>query len=145
MKSLQLNDGWDISLDGAGNIAQVKSKLCVAQDVANAVRLFLGEAVYSADRGVPHYTNNLGVKLTRALIRSDMTDAALSVPGVASVSIENERVKGRTYTADIRITDSFESADPSPVYIKYSVDNLYALSDIYGAGNVYKPLTEVII
>lgn len=145
MKSLQLNDSWDISLDGGGNLAQVSEKLAVAQDVATAVRLFQGEAVYLSERGVPHYTDNLGVKLSQAMIRSDITDIALTVPNVTAVSIENEQLSGRTYTADIRITDSLSSADPAPIYIKYSVDDFYSLTDVYSHSNIYKPVTEITI
>ena len=81
--TLLLNERWDLTLDSSGNIAQVTDEYAIAQDVANAIRLFTNEAFFDMDRGIPHYDLDLGVKPTLSVVRARMRDASVAIEGVA--------------------------------------------------------------
>ena len=57
--TLTLDADWDLQLDAAGNIMTSSGDYAVAQNVANAVRLFTDDAYYDADRGIPHFALTL--------------------------------------------------------------------------------------
>ena len=59
--SLALNDKWDIHTDENGNIAVVEDAHAIAQNCANAVRLFTNDAYFNRDRGIPHFDIELGI------------------------------------------------------------------------------------
>lgn len=54
-QSLLLTSSWDLTLDGAGNIAVGDSDISIAQDVASACRTFLGECWYDNSLGMPYW------------------------------------------------------------------------------------------
>ena len=49
-------DEWDLILDDGGQIVDTAGAYGIAQNVANAVRLFTDDAYYFRDRGIPHFT-----------------------------------------------------------------------------------------
>ena len=49
--TLDLNE-WDLTLDSGGNIATSVGPYAIAQNVANAVRLFTNDAWYDPERGI---------------------------------------------------------------------------------------------
>ena len=51
---------WDIVLDVNGNIALASAPYSIAQDVASAVRTFVGECWYDNSLGLPYWQNILG-------------------------------------------------------------------------------------
>ena len=62
MKTLLLDrTAWDLCLDSNGNIALASEPYSLAQDVASAVRLFLGECYYDTTKGIPYWTEVLGM------------------------------------------------------------------------------------
>lgn len=79
--ALSLAD-WDLFLDGNGNIAVAQPPYSTAQDVASAIRTFLGECFYDASVGVPYEQKFLGQSPPLAVLQAAMVDAALTVPGV---------------------------------------------------------------
>lgn len=111
-------DGWDLTLDASGNIAVTSGDYAVAQNVANAVRLFTDDAYFDPDRGIPHFATTLGHKPALSVFRSRVRKAAQGVDGVATVScselaitkeanqqsLTGEKLPPRTLTGDIRIT-----------------------------------------
>lgn len=78
---------WDLTLDAFGNVALTSSDDSLAQDAASAIRLFLGEYWWDTTIGVPYLTQILGQRPPLALVKQQLTDAALSVPGVASAQV----------------------------------------------------------
>jgi len=49
MQTLPLNtQTWDLELDSNGNLSLTDPDYSIAQDVASAIRTFLGECLYSA-------------------------------------------------------------------------------------------------
>ena len=87
MKTLLLDDNWDLTLDANGNLAIVDGKYAIAQDVASAVRLFLGELWYAIDQGIPYYEQILGVWPPPSLeyLKTKFIEAGLMVPGTVSI------------------------------------------------------------
>lgn len=105
MRTLTLDlDTWDISIDSAGQIAVSTGPYAIAQDVANACRLFTDDAYYDPRRGVPHFSIELGRIPNGAMLRQKLRQAALSVEGVADVRFENLIINDRVLTGDIRLT-----------------------------------------
>ena len=94
-------DTWDITLDSSGRIARSTQAYAIAQNVANAVRLFTGEAFFAMDEGIPHFDIELG-KTRPAL--SVMREAALNVEGVLDAQITLDDVQDRKLTGEILLT-----------------------------------------
>lgn len=104
--TLYLNpDSWDITLDSSGRIARSTQAYAIAQNVANAVRLFTGEAFFAMDEGIPHFDIEL-VKTRPALsvLRARMREAALNVEGVLDAQITLNDVQERKLTGEILLT-----------------------------------------
>lgn len=87
-RSLFLNDKWDITLDGAGNIATTAGRYCDAQNIANAVRLFTNDAYLRQRQGVPHFSLDLGVQPALSEVRAVYREAALNVENIADATVE---------------------------------------------------------
>ena len=87
-RSLYLNKQWDITLDGAGNIATTAGRYCDAQNVANAVRLFTRDAYLRQRNGVPHFSLDLGVKPALSEVRAIYRETAISVENIADATVD---------------------------------------------------------
>ncbi|MCX2562144.1 hypothetical protein OQ252_12160 [Acetobacter farinalis] len=74
---------WDLVVDASGSLAVASAPYAVAQNVACAVRVFLGECWYNTALGLPYLTNILGRGQSAALFRADVEHTALTVAGVA--------------------------------------------------------------
>lgn len=70
-------DTWDLCLDASGNIAVAKAPYALAQDVATAVRTFLGEVYYNTTLGVPYDQEILAKPLNITTFAALMVQAAL--------------------------------------------------------------------
>ena len=110
-RSLFLNDSWDITLDGAGNIATTAGRYCDAQNVANAVRLFTNDAYLRQRQGGPHFSLDLGVKPAESEVRQAFREAALNVENIADVSIELVGLDTETRAMTGTITATSESGE----------------------------------
>lgn len=95
---------WDCVLDSAGNLAIATAPYQHAQDVASAIRLFLGELWYDTTKGVPYFTDILGQVPAPGYFQSLMEQAALTVPDVVSANCTIESVEGRTVTGAVTFT-----------------------------------------
>lgn len=88
MHTLYLNPlNWDIVLDSSGRLEHSAGAYAVAQNVANAVRLFTNDAFFAQDEGIAHFDTELGKKPAPALLRARIRDAALRVEGVKSAAV----------------------------------------------------------
>lgn len=110
--TLDLN-AWDLTLDGNGDIAVSTGAYAVAQNVANAVRLFTNDAYYDPDRGIPHFALELGQKRGQiGVLRSRVIKAALGVGGVKSAALDFIGIEKRDLRGNISLTiDSGENVD----------------------------------
>ena len=97
---------WDLCLDSSGHIAVATGAYSVAQNVASACRLWLGEYWYDTTLGVPWLTV-LGQPASVALIKSLMERAALTVTDVVSANCLIASITtGGDVTGLITVTDS---------------------------------------
>lgn len=108
-KTLLLDsETWDLVLDPAGNIAMVEGNYAIAQNVANAVRLFTKDAYFYTERGIPHFNIELGHKkrISDSVLRARIKRMALGIDGVktAEVSLEKELEEGRVLGGEVFIT-----------------------------------------
>lgn len=104
--TLYLNpDSWDITLDSSGRIARSTQAYAIAQNVANAVRLFTNEAFFAMDEGIPHFEIELGyTRPALSVLRARMREAALNVEGVLDAQITLDDVQDRKLTGEILLT-----------------------------------------
>lgn len=98
-------DTWDITLDSSGRIARSTQAYAIAQNVANAVRLFTGEAFFAMDEGIPHFDIELGkTRPALSVLRARMREAALNVEGVLDAQITLDDVQDRKLMGEILLT-----------------------------------------
>ena len=97
---------WDLCIDSAGNIALAAPPYALAQDVASAVRLFLGELWYDTTQGIPYWTQVLGQFPPSSLLKSLIAKATLTVPGVVAAQVIIDSFTMRSVTGRILFTDA---------------------------------------
>lgn len=98
-------DNWDITLDSSGRLQTSANAYAIAQNVANAVRLFTNEAFFAMDEGIPHFDIELGkTRPALSVLRARMREAALNVEGVLDVQITLDDVQDRKLTGEILLT-----------------------------------------
>jgi hypothetical protein len=97
---------WDLVLDINGNIAIANAPYSIAQDVASAVRTFLGECWYDTSQGLPYWSSILGQRPPLSFIRQQVINAALSVPNVAEAKVTFDGFSGRQLTGQVQIIDT---------------------------------------
>lgn len=98
-------DNWDITLDSSGRLQTSANAYAIAQNVANAVRLFTNEAFFAMDEGIPHFDIELGkTRPALSVLRARMREAALNVEGVLDAQITLDDVQERKLTGEILLT-----------------------------------------
>lgn len=102
---------WDLCLDSSGNIALAGEPYALAQDVASAVRLFLGELWYDTTKGVPYWQQILGKRPPLSLVKANVVKAALTVPNVIAARCLIASFKDRTITGQVQFKTT-SSANP---------------------------------
>lgn len=108
MKTMLLDlTNWDLVVDSAGGIAIAGDPYSIAQDVASACRLFLGEAYYDTTLGVPYFQQILGQSPPPNLIKAQLAIAALTVPGCNNPVVFLSGVgSDRTLSGQVQFTDA---------------------------------------
>ena len=96
---------WDALVDSAGSIAVADPAYSLAQDVASAIKLFLGEAYYATNRGVPYRQVILGKRPPLPVFKAKMVAAARTVPGVVSAVCYVTSFTNRAITGQVQFTD----------------------------------------
>lgn len=96
---------WDLVLDSNGNIALAAPPYALEQDVASAVRLFLGELWYDTTKGIPYFEEILGQLPPVSLVTAYIEKAALSVPGVVSARCVISSFQNRSVAGEIQFID----------------------------------------
>jgi hypothetical protein len=97
---------WDCVLDINGNWAVANAPYSIAQDVASAVRTFIGECWYDTSQGIPYWTNILGFRPPLSYFRQQIINAAMSVPNVVSAKVTFDGFSGRQLTGQVQIIDT---------------------------------------
>lgn len=107
MRTLLLDtQAWDLLTDAAGNIAVASDPYSVSQDVASAVRTFIGDCYYATNLGVPYFSQVLGQLPPLALFKSLITTQAARVPGCSNPVCFIGAITDRLVTGQIQFTDS---------------------------------------
>lgn len=102
---LELND-WDLCIDASRNIALASAPYALAQDVASAIKTFLGEVWYNTAEGVPYFSQILGKTPPVAVFQEYMIAAALTVPNVVSATCVVSSFENRTVTGQVQFVDN---------------------------------------
>lgn len=103
---------WDLVVDSLGNIAMASPPYALAQDVASAIRLFLGELWYDTTKGIPYFDDVLGHLPPLSLFTGYLERAALTVPGVVSAQcIINAFDESREIIGQVRFIDETGAAN----------------------------------
>lgn len=106
MNTLLLDtETWDLCSDAAGNIAVASDPYAMAQDVASACRLFLGELWYDDSQGIPYFNDVLGTSPPTSFIQAQLVAAALTVPGVVEATAVSLSFVDGTYTGQVQFSD----------------------------------------
>ena len=96
---------WDLVLDSNGNIALAAPPYSLAQDVASAVKTFLGELWYDQTQGIPYWVKVLGKLPPSSLLSQLIVNAALTVPGTVTAQCVINSFNNRGVNGQILFTD----------------------------------------
>jgi hypothetical protein len=99
-------DNNDLCLDALGNIAVCTAPYAVAQDVACAIKTFLGDVFYDTTQGIPYLTKILGKTPPLSYFKEQIVNAALTVPTVVSAVCVITALKNRQVTGYVSFTDA---------------------------------------
>jgi hypothetical protein len=97
---------WDLVLDINGNIALAEAPYSIAQDVASAIRTFIGECWYDNSLGLPYWQNILGQYPPLQFVEQQMNNAAFTIPNVAETKVTFTSFKNRVLSGQIEIIDT---------------------------------------
>ncbi len=96
---------WDLTVDASGNIAVAAPPYAIAQDVATAIRVFLGECYYDTTLGIPYFTQFLGQPPNFGALKAAIQAVALGVPAVVSATCFITGFSARAITGQVQVTD----------------------------------------
>lgn len=94
---------WDLCKDAAGDIAVASDPYAIAQDAASAMRLFAGELWYNTTKGIPYFEQILGHSPPVGVLKGELIQASLSVPGVVGAKVFISSVADRTVTGQVQL------------------------------------------
>lgn len=78
----------------------------VAQDLASAIRTFLGEYWYDETLWNPYWQTVLGQLPPPSFVTSEIVNAALTAPNVVSATVTNLVLNNQQLSGEIDVTDS---------------------------------------
>jgi len=96
---------WDLIIDSNGNIGMASPPYALSQDVASAIKLFIGELWYDTSKGIPYFDEVLGHMPPLSLLTGYIESAALTVPGVVTAKCIVTGLAGRSVTGEVRFID----------------------------------------
>lgn len=105
MNTIQLSSSWDLMVDANGSIAMATGGYAIAQNVASAIAVFLGELYYDTTLGVD-YAQILGAMEDTTFIRTQLETAALTVPGVVKAKVTLNPMSNNTLSGTVQIIDT---------------------------------------
>lgn len=115
--TIPLNTGsWDLVLDPAGNLSLTDPDSSIAQDVASAIRTFIGEAWYDTTLGLPYFQSIFGQRPPASLVTDKIKQAAFTVADVATVNVTSLALTNRVLTGIVLITSTF---NPTPITVNF--------------------------
>lgn len=107
MQTLLLDlDTWDLCTDATGNLAVASDPYSVAQDVASACRVFVGDCWYNQGAGVPYFQSVLGKRPPLPLLKQWLVEQALLVAGCTNPVVYISSFADRELAGQIQFADS---------------------------------------
>ena len=107
MNTLLLDpNAWDLLLDSNNNIAMASNPYSISQDVASAIRLFLGELYYNNKKGLPYFEQILSKSAPEAIMKLQAEIAALTVPEVVQAKCTALFATNRVMSGTVEIIDT---------------------------------------
>jgi len=97
---------WDLLLDAHGNIALANRPYAIAQDVASAAKLFLGELYYDQSKGLPYFQSILGAGQSPLFLAAQLEAAALTVPEVVAAQCTDISYTDRVASGNLKVIDA---------------------------------------
>ncbi len=97
---------WDLVIDASQNIAVASDPYSMSQDASSAARLFQGELYYDTTQGITYRTQILGKLPPLSLIKNQIVNAALSVPGVKRAACFFSSFSDRSLKGQLQLSDS---------------------------------------
>lgn len=97
---------WDLLVDSNGNIAMASPPYSIAQDVASAIQLYLGELYYDTSKGVPYLTQILGQSNSAVIMKAQAEKAALTVADVVKARCIAIYINDRVMTGTVEVIDT---------------------------------------
>ena len=88
---LDLKD-WDIHINANGNFRFATGIYAIAQNVANAIQLFIKDSFFEQESGIPHLETELGHKPPYSLLAYWIQKAALTVENVESAKVTIDKI-----------------------------------------------------
>lgn len=107
---------WDLKLDLNGNFATASDADQIAQDVASAIRTFLGECWYDTRQGMPYFQSIFGKTPSSAFLKAQIKRCALTVPTVTAVSTVALKLVKRQLTGSVLVTTSTST---TPIQVNF--------------------------
>lgn len=107
MKSIYLNNNWDLDIDSSGNIAIAGDPYALAQNAASAIRCFKQDCYYDQDIGIPYYENIIGERPSMEYLKAQFVAAAMTVVGVVSAKCFITDFDDRNIHGQVQVTDQF--------------------------------------
>lgn len=112
---------WDLVLDAHNNVAVAQPPYQLAQDAAAAMQCNLGEQFWDTTQGVNYQAILGSFSAQLAQIKQALTNAALSVPGVATAQVFlNALTPGRGLSGQVQVVGVNTTTSTAP----FSVANL---------------------
>ena len=105
-RTFKLSDKWDLTLDKNGQIAISKGTHAIAQTIANRCRLFVRDASFAYNEGIPYFDIALGHEMQSALLANELRRMTLEVDGVVRVvscTVEDFDLETRVIKARIEV------------------------------------------
>lgn len=91
MRTLALDNDWDLMLDGFNNLALKSNNECLAQDVASSVMVWKNELPFDRLRGVPYGNPDE----LRGVLGFEIKKQAKLINGVKNVSVIFNKLEDR--------------------------------------------------
>ena len=104
MKSLKLDENWNIGLNEIGNLGFIEEKEDIAQTVACATRVFQGEYIFDNLKGIPYSLSILGGQPRNVDVSGYMQSEAEKIEGVKYAEITDIEFIDRVYKGNIQLT-----------------------------------------
>jgi hypothetical protein len=98
---------WDLVTDASGNIAVASDPYAIAQSVASACRVFVGDQWYDTTAGIPYFQDVLGQNPSINWLKAQLVAAANAVPGCNNAIVYlSGLTPTRALTGQVQFTDN---------------------------------------